>query len=71
MLVAWKAGLDDGELSAGAKAAAEVGLDPQAVVEVEPFEGVRDRNLVVYRKVAETPERFPRRAGVAAKRPLG
>ena len=26
--------------------------------------------LHVYRKVAPTPERFPRRPGVAAKRPL-
>ena len=28
-------------------------------------------NLHVYRKVAPTPDRFPRRAGMAAKRPLG
>jgi 16S rRNA (guanine527-N7)-methyltransferase len=41
------------------------------VLRVEPFEGARDRHLHVFRKVALTPERFPRRAGVAVKRPLG
>jgi 16S rRNA (guanine527-N7)-methyltransferase len=71
VLVAWKGGVTEPELEAGAKAAAEVGLEPEAVAEVEPFEGVRDRNLAVYRKVAKTPERFPRRPGMAAKRPLG
>jgi 16S rRNA (guanine527-N7)-methyltransferase len=37
---------------------------------VTPFAGARNRHLVVCRKVAATPERFPRRAGMAAKRPL-
>ena len=37
----------------------------------EPYEGARDHHLHVFEKVAETPSRFPRRAGVARKRPLG
>jgi 16S rRNA (guanine527-N7)-methyltransferase len=70
VLVAWKGAVDDDELERGAKAAVEVGMEPEGVVEVQPWEGVRDRNLVVYRKVSPVAERFPRRVGVAAKRPL-
>jgi 16S rRNA (guanine527-N7)-methyltransferase len=70
VFVAWKGTLDADELARGAKAAVEVGLEPEAVVEVQPWPEARDRNLVVYRKVSETPDRFPRRPGMAAKRPL-
>jgi len=70
VFVAWKAALEGDELERGAKAAPEVGLQSEAVVEVQPWPDVRARNLVVYRKVSETPERYPRRAGMAAKRPL-
>jgi 16S rRNA (guanine527-N7)-methyltransferase len=68
--VAWKGARDPDEEAGGAKAAAEVGLEPEAVVEVQPFEGVQHRNLHVYRRIAPTPARFPRRPGMAAKRPL-
>jgi 16S rRNA (guanine527-N7)-methyltransferase len=37
---------------------------------VQPFDGARDRHLHVYLKVRTTPSRFPRRPGIAAKRPL-
>jgi 16S rRNA (guanine527-N7)-methyltransferase len=70
VFVAWKGTLDEDELERGAKAAAEVGLQPEAVVEVQPYAGSRDRRLVVYRQVSPAPERFPRRPGMAAKRPL-
>ena len=70
VFVAWKGLRDPGEEARGAAAAAEVGLEPEAVVKVEPFPRVQHRNLVVYRKVGVTPERFPRRAGRAKKRPL-
>ena len=70
VFVAWKGSRDADEEARGAQAAAEVGLEPEVVVEVEPFPEVRDRNLVLYRKVATCPERFPRRPGMAAKRPL-
>ena len=35
-----------------------------------PFAGARDHTLHVFRKVAPTPPRFPRRPGIATKRPL-
>jgi 16S rRNA (guanine527-N7)-methyltransferase len=71
VLVAWKGARSGEEEAAGARAAAEVGLAFEEVRRVEPFEGARDRHLHVFRKTAPTPERFPRRPGMAAKRPLG
>jgi 16S rRNA (guanine527-N7)-methyltransferase len=70
-LVAWKGRREEAEERAGADAAAELGLEPVEVRRVEPFPGARDLHLHVLRKVAPTPDRFPRRAGRAAKRPLG
>jgi 16S rRNA (guanine527-N7)-methyltransferase len=46
------------------------GLLGGAVERVVAVAGMRQRHLVVVRKVAATPDRFPRRPGVAAKRPL-
>jgi 16S rRNA (guanine527-N7)-methyltransferase len=71
VLVAWKGVRDQAEEGLGKGAADEVGLALEEVLRVEPFEGARNRHLHVYRKVAPTPERYPRRVGVAAKRPLG
>lgn len=70
VFVAWKGSRDPDEEARGTAAAAELGLEPERVVEVEPWPEVRSRNLFVYRKVSECPNRFPRRAGMAAKRPL-
>jgi 16S rRNA (guanine527-N7)-methyltransferase len=52
-------------------AASELGLERVDVPRVQPWAGVRDRHLHVYVKVRETPGRFPRRPGMARKRPLG
>ena len=71
VLVAWKGARSEEEEAGGAAAAAAIGLAPGEVMRVEPFEGARDRHLHVFRKIAPTPERFPRRAGMAVKRPLG
>ena len=71
LLVAWKGARDAEEERAGAAAAAALGLEPEAVRRVVPFEGARDRHLHVIRKVAATPAGFPRRTGIASKRPLG
>jgi 16S rRNA (guanine527-N7)-methyltransferase len=71
VLVAWKGARDPAEEGMGRGAADEVGLALADVLRVDPFSGARHRHLHVYRKVAPTPERFPRRPGVAAKRPLG
>jgi 16S rRNA (guanine527-N7)-methyltransferase len=71
--VAWKGERDAGEEDAGAVAAAELGLStPQWVaVDGDEVRGARSRHLVTSEKVAPTPERYPRRPGVARKRPLG
>jgi 16S rRNA (guanine527-N7)-methyltransferase len=71
VLVAWKGARDAVEEQRGAAAAGQVGLEAERVLRVEPFEGARDRHLHLFRKIAPTPDRFPRRAGMAAKRPLG
>jgi 16S rRNA (guanine527-N7)-methyltransferase len=70
-LVDWRGRRDAAEEGAASRAAAELGLRRVEIRKVEPFEGVRDHHLHVFAKVAETPERFPRRAGMARKRPLG
>jgi len=70
VLVAWKGRRDRAEEQAGAAAAAQLGLAPERVSHVVPFAGARDHHLHVLRKVAPTPDRFPRRAGQARKRPL-
>jgi hypothetical protein len=36
-----------------------------------PEVGEKERNLVILEKIRETPVRYPRKAGMAAKRPLG
>lgn len=69
-LIAWKGARDPEEELAGAEAAGIVGLEPRDPVEVVPFAGSRARTLYVYEKVAATPDRFPRRPGMATKRPL-
>lgn len=71
VLVAWKGARDPAEEGLGKGVADDVGLALEEVLRVEPFEGARNRHLHVYRKVAPTPGRFPRRPGMAAKRPLG
>jgi 16S rRNA (guanine527-N7)-methyltransferase len=71
VLVAWKGGRDEAEEAAGRAAAETLGMAAENVVRVEPFVGARDRHLHVMRKLAPTPARFPRRPGMAAKRPLG
>ena len=69
-LVAWKGARNPDEERAGEAAAPLVGLAPDRVDRVEPFPGAHSRHLHVYVKTASTPERFPRRPGMARKRPL-
>jgi 16S rRNA (guanine527-N7)-methyltransferase len=71
VLVAWKGARDADEEAAGAAAAREVGMAVERVVPVRPFESSQNRHLQVFRKVSATPPGFPRRAGMARKRPLG
>jgi 16S rRNA (guanine527-N7)-methyltransferase len=69
-LVAWKGAVSDDEAADGLAAAAELGLEAVQVRAVAPYAGARDHTLHVFRKVAATPQRFPRRPGIATKRPL-
>ena len=70
-LVCWKGAVGASESAAGAGAAEILGLKALEPVPVVPYAGARDHTLHGFRKVAPTPERFPRRPGMAAKRPLG
>jgi 16S rRNA (guanine527-N7)-methyltransferase len=71
VLVAWKGRRDMDEEAAAAAAAAELGLAVEQVLPVAPYPGAEHRHLHLLRKTAPTPPRFPRRPGVARKRPLG
>jgi len=68
--VAWKAQPEASEEEAGANAAAQLGLERLGPLPVTPFEGARGLSLYLYSKVKETPSQFPRRPGMASKRPL-
>jgi 16S rRNA (guanine527-N7)-methyltransferase len=70
VLVAWKSLVEPAEAEAGAAAGAQLGLEPVGVHAVDPYPEAERRTLHVFRKIAPTPERFPRRPGMAAKRPL-
>ena len=70
-LVAWKGAVADEEAAAGARAARELGLEPAGVHAVAPYPGAGPATLHRFRKIAPTPARFPRRPGMALKRPLG
>ena len=69
-LVAWKGAVDAREDADGLHAAAVLGLEREEVRAVEPYPGSQRRTLHVFRKVSPTPEGYPRRPGMAAKRPL-
>ena len=69
-LVALKHGGDGKELDQAANALAELGGRIDQVVPVE-LEGLTDDRVVVaVVKTGPTPERYPRRVGIPAKRPL-
>lgn len=70
-LVAWRGRRDAADEAQGARAAAELGLDPAPPIRVEPYPGALHRHLHCLVKVSPTPARFPRRPGMARKRPLG
>lgn len=70
-LIAWRGRREPEVEAAAARAAPLLGLELQEPLRVEPYDGADNRHLHVLHKVAETPARFPRRDGVARKRPLG
>lgn len=70
-LLAWRGRRDPEEERMAAVAATELGLKISPPLRVEPYPGAVNRHLQVMVKVAATPGRFPRRPGMARKRPLG
>jgi 16S rRNA (guanine527-N7)-methyltransferase len=70
-LVDWRGRRNREEEAGASRAARELGMEEAAVVRVEPFAGARDHHLHLYVKVMSTPDKFPRRPGMARKRPLG
>jgi len=70
-LVAWT-GKRERQLEDQAGRAAEIlGVSRPKVVAVAPFPGAQHRNLHLMSKLSDTPSMFPRRPGIARKRPLG
>jgi 16S rRNA (guanine527-N7)-methyltransferase len=70
-LVDWRGVRVPAEEDVADRAAAILGLRRTEVRRVVPYERARDHHLHVFVKIDETPARFPRRAGMARKRPLG
>ncbi|MEJ7797004.1 MAG: 16S rRNA (guanine(527)-N(7))-methyltransferase RsmG [Solirubrobacteraceae bacterium] len=69
-LVAWKGRRDTAEEADGDGAAAATGLAAAEVRAVWPWDEAQHLHLHRYVKVGSTPNRYPRRAGMASKRPL-
>lgn len=68
-MVAYKKRDVEDELKAAERAIALLGGRVRQVAGV-PLSGLEDRALVVIEKIVPTPERFPRRPGMPAKRPM-
>ncbi len=71
VLVDWRGGRDPEEELAAARAGELLGLERREIVPVTPYPRAADLHLHVWAKLSATPERFPRRPGMARKRPLG
>jgi 16S rRNA (guanine527-N7)-methyltransferase len=69
-LVAWKGWRDPAEEADGAAAAERMGMSAPHPVPVEPYPEAGRRHLYLSLKVAATPPGYPRRPGMARKRPL-
>jgi 16S rRNA (guanine527-N7)-methyltransferase len=69
-LVAWKGPLEATEEADGRAAAAALGMGDPEMHPVQPFETARGRNLYLSSKVRPTPPIYPRRPGMARKRPI-
>ena len=70
-LVVWRGQRDPAAEAAAARAAGALGLEPGQIVPVKPYPAAQSRHLHLMSKVTPTPSEFPRRPGMALKRPLG
>jgi 16S rRNA (guanine527-N7)-methyltransferase len=71
VLVAWKGKRDEEEEKQLERAAADLAMAPEQVLDVGNRAGSRHRHLHVIRKSGATPANLPRRPGMAKKRPKG
>ena len=69
-LIVWRGQRDRVAEGAAAIVAPELGLELCEIREVAPYPGAEHRHLHLMSKVRETPSQFPRRPGMAQKRPL-
>jgi 16S rRNA (guanine527-N7)-methyltransferase len=69
-LVAWKGRIEAAEAADGAAAAAALGMGEPVARPVAPFSHSGERYLYLSSKVSATPSGYPRRTGMARKRPF-
>ena len=69
-LVAWKGAPEIAERDDGEHAARVLGMSAAIRHDVAPRPGADNRSLYIYVKLRDTPQGYPRRAGIARKRPL-
>jgi 16S rRNA (guanine527-N7)-methyltransferase len=70
-LIAWRGRRDAQAEVAAARAAEQLGLELAEPLPMQPYPGAEHRHLHRLLKTGPTPARFPRRPGIARKRPLG
>jgi 16S rRNA (guanine527-N7)-methyltransferase len=71
VLVAWKGKRDPDEEQQLERAANQLAMCPQQILDVGDRAGSKHRHLHVLRKLGPTPDDLPRRPGIAKKRPRG
>jgi 16S rRNA (guanine527-N7)-methyltransferase len=71
VLVAWKGKRDPGEEQQLDRAAEQLAMHPEQILDVGDRAGSKHRHLHVLRKLGPTPAELPRRPGMAKKRPRG
>ncbi len=71
ILVAWKGKRDPEEERQLERAAEQLAMHPEQILDVGDRAGSEHRHLHVVRKLGPTPETLPRRPGIAKKRPRG
>jgi 16S rRNA (guanine527-N7)-methyltransferase len=70
-LVAWTGKRELQLEDQATRAASVLGLSAPTAVATAPFPGAQHRNLHLMSKLTDTPGQYPRRPGMARKRPLG
>src|SRR5919107_1824928 len=72
-VVAMKGRVGQEELAEGSRAADALGAQVVEIVEVPMLQAVgeKERKLGILEKIRETPAQYPRRTGIAARKPLG